>query len=206
MCKRLENFPKRYESFSTDMSRTVEDNWNVKNMKAFRDFPGINCVKEIYSKVAETSLLTFQFSNVEHSNLYTFRTFCIWLRSVKRTFVLRNVISPNHNFETIPSRVSCVQQHALVITLYERHDFILTQFLSTKWSVSSVCLLNPLAFYETQEYSVPEISYIKIVNLSMKNKNFVISYWISVYWEYCLYKFCLVNWLYWDRYCVGNIW
>jgi hypothetical protein len=68
MCKRLENFPKRYELFSTGMSRTVEGNWNVKNVKAFRDYPGINCVKEIYSKVTEASLLTFQFSDVGNSN------------------------------------------------------------------------------------------------------------------------------------------
>jgi hypothetical protein len=40
--------------------------------------------------------------------------------------------------------------------------------MSLNWPVPSVCLLNSLPFYETQEFRVRKISDIKIVNLCMK--------------------------------------
>jgi hypothetical protein len=37
MCDLPEKVPKSYELLSAAMSRTVEDNCNMKNMEAFRD-------------------------------------------------------------------------------------------------------------------------------------------------------------------------
>jgi hypothetical protein len=48
ICKLLESFPKRFELLNTDMSPTLEDNFCVKNTKAFRDMPPIICVTVTY--------------------------------------------------------------------------------------------------------------------------------------------------------------
>jgi hypothetical protein len=36
-CDLLDTFPRSYELFSTALSRTREDNWNMENMKTFRN-------------------------------------------------------------------------------------------------------------------------------------------------------------------------
>ena len=63
------------------------------------------------------------------------------------------------NFDTIEARGFCVHQLTIVITLYGRYDFIHTHILSPKCSVSLVCLINAVPYYETQEFSVRKISY-----------------------------------------------
>ena len=68
----------------------------------------------------------------------------------KGQHLFQELLFPYHNFDTIQTdkRVLCSATHNC------HYDFILTHFLSPKLSVSSMCLLKPLLFYETQEFSV----------------------------------------------------
>jgi hypothetical protein len=60
------------------MPRTLEDEWNVKNMKVFGDKPSINCVKLTYWKVGEASVLTLKFSDVEILIFIVLVIFALW--------------------------------------------------------------------------------------------------------------------------------
>jgi len=68
MCKRL-HIPKMYELLSTDMSRTLENNYCVKYMKAFIVWPPISC--GIFCKVF---FLLHEILTVGHQNVRSAET------------------------------------------------------------------------------------------------------------------------------------
>jgi len=121
----------------------------------------------IYSKVAEGSLLTFKFSDMDSSKFYIFGTFLHF--GVKRKFqhIFQELFFPCIILTLyIQEGIVFISAHCQYVTWGIRfHSYTP---LSPKWSVSSVCLLNPIHFYETQEFSVRKISCIKVVNLCMK--------------------------------------
>jgi len=88
---------------------------------------------------------------------------------VKRKFqhFFQELFFPLHNFDTIQTRGFYVHQLTLSVSyMWDTISFLHTFVTKV---VGFVCMsIKPSLFYETQEFSVRKISYIKVVNLCMK--------------------------------------
>jgi hypothetical protein len=116
---RSREISKSYELFITAMPRTLEDNWNEKNMKTFGDKPSINCVKLTYCEVAEAIVLTFMFSNVDNSICYICRTFLHFDVKCKFQYLFQELLFFRFIIVTTLTRGFCVQRNTIVYVILE---------------------------------------------------------------------------------------